>query len=242
MPPTRAAAMNTACGRTSSMKRSTCAASRRSQVARGAVTISQFSLSSRRISADPTRPRCPATQTRLFRSSYRWDSEFIGFLSSEFAQVGFDHFLDQLLKAGLVLPAEFPPRLFRIAEQQVHFGRSVVGRVDSNQNIAGPRATAGLITTLASPRDRPSDIMKGALDEFAHGMGFAGREHIVVGLALLQNPPHAVDIVARMPPIALRVDVAEIEPLLQAALDGGHGARDLARDEGFAANGRFMIE
>ncbi len=76
---------------------------------------------------------------------------------------------------------------------------------------------------------------EGQLDELAHGVGLAGRQHVVVGLVLLQHQPHALDVVARVAPVALGVEIAEIEALLQAELDRRDRARDLARDEGLAA-------
>ncbi len=45
-----------------------------------------------------------------------------------------------------------------------------------------------------------------------------------------------------MAPIALAVDIADIELLLQAEMNGGHGAGDLAGDEGFAAGRPLMVE
>ena len=82
---------------------------------------------------------------------------------------------------------------------------------------------------------RAADVGKGPLDEFAHRVRLAGRQHVIVGLVLLQDQPHAFDIVARMAPVALGVEIAEIKLVLQPELDRGDRARDLARDEGFAA-------
>ena len=45
-----------------------------------------------------------------------------------------------------------------------------------------------------------------------------------------------------MAPIALRVEIAEIELVLAAELDRRRGAGDLARDEGFAAQRALVVE
>ena len=45
-----------------------------------------------------------------------------------------------------------------------------------------------------------------------------------------------------MAPVALRVEIAEIELVLIAELDRGDGARDLAGDEGLAAKRAFVVE
>src|SRR5690348_17546932 len=126
MPPTRAAAMNTACGRLVVIQASTADAWRRSQSTCVTVRISHCSAANRRTSASPTRPRWPATQTRLFCSAY---SEFVGIVgvsAFERPSIGFDHFGNQLLEAGLVAPAEPLPGLFRVSEQQVDLGWAVV--------------------------------------------------------------------------------------------------------------------
>jgi hypothetical protein len=61
----------------------------------------------------------------------------------------------------------------------------------------------------------PADVGECGLDELAHRMGFAGGEHVIVGLGLLQHQPHAFHKVARMAPIALGVEVAEKKLALQ---------------------------
>ena len=73
-------------------------------------------------------------------------------------------------------------------------------------------------------------------------MRLAGRKHVVVGLRLLQDQPHAFDVVARVPPVALRVEIADVQVLLPPELDRRHRAGDLARDEGLAARRPFVVE
>ena len=85
-------------------------------------------------------------------------------------------------------------------------------------------------------------MAEGQLDELAHAVGLAGGQHVIVGLILLQDAPHALDIVARMAPVALGVQVAEIQAVLPAMLDGGDRAGDLAGDEGLAAGRTLVVE
>ena len=59
---------------------------------------------------------------------------------------------------------------------------------------------------------------------------------------VLQDPPHALDIVAGMAPVAPGVEVAEPQPVLQAELDRRHRAGDLAGDEGLAAARALVVE
>jgi hypothetical protein len=69
MPPTFAAATNTAWGRAAAIQVATAPESARSSASRGTVRISQSSRARRRTSALPTMPRWPAIQTRLPESS-----------------------------------------------------------------------------------------------------------------------------------------------------------------------------
>ena len=62
---------------------------------------------------------------------------------------------------------------------------------------------------------RAADFGKRQFDELAHRAGLAGRQHEIVGRIRLQDPVHALDIVPRMAPVALGLEVAEIEPSLR---------------------------
>ena len=80
------------------------------------------------------------------------------------------------------------------------------------------------------------------LDELAHRARLARRQHVVVGRLLLQDAPHALDVVARMAPIALGVEVAEVEAVLEADLHARHSTRDLACHERLAADRALVVE
>jgi hypothetical protein len=73
-------------------------------------------------------------------------------------------------------------------------------------------------------------------------VGLVGRDHVVVGLVLLEHEPHHLDVLLGVAPVALGVEVAEVERVLEAHLDPGGGAGDLAGDEGLAAAGRLVVE
>src|SRR5947207_14387140 len=73
-------------------------------------------------------------------------------------------------------------------------------------------------------------------------MHLAGRQHVVVWLGLLQDPPHALDIIAGMAPVTSGVEVTDVELLVGPEVDGGDRARHLARDERLAADWAFVIE
>ena len=45
-------------------------------------------------------------------------------------------------------------------------------------------------------------------------MHLAGREHEIIRNVLLHHEPHALNVVTRVSPVALRVDVAEVKAVL----------------------------
>src|SRR5665213_841334 len=116
MPPTLAAARNTACGRLAANQPDTAAWSRRSTSLRGTVSSSASSCASRRISAAPTMPRYPATNTALpFRAH---GVLAIGGLPPGGREIARDHLLDELGARGFRFPAKLRARLGSVADQQ----------------------------------------------------------------------------------------------------------------------------
>src|SRR4051794_26990559 len=115
MPPTLAAARNTACGRFLANQPNTAAWSRRSTSLRSAVSNSTPSRSSRRTSADPTIPRWPATKTVLPFSSNGVLA--IGGLLPRDCQIARHHLFDELSERCLRFPAELLARLGGVADQ-----------------------------------------------------------------------------------------------------------------------------
>jgi len=62
------------------------------------------------------------------------------------------------------------------------------------------------------------------------------------GALLLEDVPLADHVLRGEPPVAPRVEVAEVERRLPSREDRGHGPGDLAGDEGLAAAGRLVVE
>ena len=167
------------------------------------------------------------------------------------AVIGENHFLDQLLQAGLRRPAELLTCFARVAEQGFDFRRAKVARVDLDDHIAdldlGLVAVdlgddADLIHTLAFKTHADAEFGGGEFDELANAVLHAGGDNEVFGMVLLQHQPLHFDVVARMAPVAQGAHVAEVKAVLQAEGDAGDGAGDLAGDEGFAAHRAFVIE
>ncbi len=152
------------------------------------------------------------------------------------------HFGDQFANRDLVRPAELFPRLGGVADQQFDLGRPEIARIDLDQDPARRRVETLLLDAGATPFDRDADIGEGPFDKGTNGGGDAGREHIVVGLVLLQHHPHRPDIFAGMAPVALGIEVAEIELVLPPERNRGDRPGDLAGDEGLAADRALVVE
>src|SRR5580692_2390437 len=253
MPPTFAAATITASG--FAERRYAAVSSWRSKSRRSwpIVRTSQSASPSRRTMAEPTMPRWPATKTRRPRRSNSGAVAVAAaggsvaaamalLLEPDRIEVGLDHVLHKLVERHAMPPAEQVVRLARIADQGPDFGRAEIARVDLDEHMAGFLIQSFLVGAGAFPDDAAADAGERFFDELAHRMRFARRQHKVVGLVLLHDPPHAFDIVAGVAPIALGVEIAEKQRRLQAELDGCHGAGDLTRHEGLAADRTLVVE
>src|SRR5882724_12368696 len=222
MPPTLAAARNTACGRLSANQPNTAAWSRKSTSLRLTVSSLTSSCASLRISAAPTIPPCPATKTVLRFSSNGVLA--IGNLPPGNCKVAGHHFLDELGERGFRFPAELLMRLAGVADQFINFGGAEILGIDPNHGLAGFAVDAGFLDALAAPLDTAADFRERDLDEFAHRAGLAGRQHEIVGLLGLQDLVHALDIVPGMAPVAPGIHVTEIEAFFQSRFDAGDAA------------------
>ena len=101
-------------------------------------------------------------------------------------------------------------RLGRIANQEIDFGWSKISRIDPHHNLAAALIDPGLVDALAAPFDSPIDLAKGEFDKFTDRMSFPRGQNEIVGLLLLDNPIDAFDIVARVAPVASRVQIARL--------------------------------
>src|SRR5882724_1359695 len=124
MPPTLAAARNTACGRLAANHLLTAAWSRKSTSERVSVWSSTSSRTSRRVNAAPTMPRWPATKTVLPFSSNGVLA--IGDLPLCDCQIARHHLFDELGERRLRLPAELLVCLAGIADQKIDLGRTEI--------------------------------------------------------------------------------------------------------------------
>ena len=76
----------------------------------------------------------------------------------------------------------------------------------------------------------------------AHGFSAVGSQHKGVGLIGLQHAPHALHILPGETPVALGIQVAQLQHIELAQLDLGHTVGDLARDKLTAAQRALVVE
>ena len=81
-----------------------------------------------------------------------------------------------------------------IAAQLIDLGRSEVALVDTDVRL---------------PVE--VDQAEGDLAQLADGMHLAGRDDEVVGLGLLEHQPHRLDVLRRVAPVSLGVEIAEVQ-------------------------------
>ena len=73
-------------------------------------------------------------------------------------------------------------------------------------------------------------------------MIFAGGNHEIIRLGLLHDEPHTLHIVFGIAPVAVGIEVAEIELVLQAIYDASHCYCDFSGYESLTATLTLVIE
>src|SRR6202049_4365032 len=165
-----------------------------------------------------------------------------GVLAANRDEVSLHHLPHQFIETYLMMPTKLLACLAGIPNQDINLGRPKVARIALDQRLPARLVDALLVGRAASPDDRAAHTNKSLFDEFANRMALASGEHVVVGLVLLHDQPHSFNVVARVAPVALGVEVSEKKPVLQTTLDGGDGAGNLAGDESLATNRALVVE
>ena len=156
--------------------------------------------------------------------------------------VGSDHFTAELLERVSGLPAQDTLCFRGIADEEFDLGWAEIAGVNGDADGAGGFVNALFIDALALPIQRDAHLGECHVDEVADGDCAASGENVVIRGVLLEHAPHAFDVVLGVAPVALRVEVAEVQGVLQAEVDAGHAAGDLAGHERLAAKRAFVVE
>lgn len=120
-----------------------------------------------------------------------------------------DHFTDQLGEADAWPPAKIVRCLRTVAKQGINFGRAEIApnryaRCFARFDRYRPRRFPSLASEFSV------QFLGRGVYEFAHTVLFASRDHIIFGLILLQHQPLHLHLVARMSPVALCIQVADV--------------------------------
>ena len=165
--------------------------------------------------------------------------------SPNHSKIGLHHLLHKVVKRGAEFPSNLLLGLGGVAEEEVNLSGSEVTGVDLHKLaafIGGIDSDLIDGSGLASPLDGDADNLEGLLNELADSVGLSGGEDVVIGLILLKHAPHTLDVVAGMAPIALGIDITEVEALVNALMDAGDGGGNLTGDEGLATAGTLVVE
>src|SRR5262249_23241381 len=149
--------------------------------------------------------------------------------------------------------AELGVRLARVAEQGFDFGGPEIARIDTHYHVAGDKVARGtvrlhlfdnadFVDALAFPAQLDPKLPCSRVHELAHAVLNAGGNQKIFGLSLLQHQPLHFDVVPRMPPVPQRIQITEVQAVLQSQLDTRHGAGDLAGNKSFSALRRLVIK
>src|SRR5262249_29262441 len=145
-------------------------------------------------------------------------------LTEEF-KIRIDHDFDQLPEPHLGFPIENPLCLGRIADQQVNLSRSFV---------------AGIVFDVLLPIE--INPCTSHFQKLADGMSFIRGEDEVIALIVLEDAPHAFDILRRVTPIALRVEIAQEKFVLKPMLNRRDRTTDFASDKRFTAPRTLVVK
>ena len=80
------------------------------------------------------------------------------------------------------------------------------------------------------------------MHQFFDRVGLTRGDHVVIGFGLLQHEPHGLHVVAGVSPVALGVEVAHDEFVLQSEFDASRRIGDFSGDEFDATSRTFVIE
>mmetsp|Transcript_139531 Transcript_139531/g.339000 ORF Transcript_139531/g.339000 Transcript_139531/m.339000 type:complete len:359 (+) Transcript_139531:274-1350(+) len=157
--------------------------------------------------------------------------------------VALDHLLHERVDRRRVrVPLQRRPRLGRVADEEVDLRGAEVPLVHAHENLPRRDLDPDFVHALAFKLELHARSFEGAVDERSHRVRLPGRDDVIVRLVLLQHLPHALDVIARVAPIALRVHVSEVEALLLPGFDVRRRHRDLPRHERLSASRGLVVE
>ena len=159
-------------------------------------------------------PRCPATKTRL---AFQLKREFLPLATSRLAisEIAGHHLLDELRRTS----SSASSRAFRAPcwrRRSADRPRSGGSRRGSMRTTVLPDLLSTPVSSTPLPRHsmpRPTSAKASSTNSRTERVSPVASTKSS-GASCLQDPLHALDVVARMAPVALGVEIAEIERVL----------------------------
>ena len=212
--------------------------------------------------AEPTSPRWPATYILLFLSSMArlFDYSFLkilgevgpdlggGPLGGDLGHVAVDHDVHKLLERGLRrVPPKFGLRLCRVTPEVDHVRGAVevLAHGDErlpDQVVGAGDADSGLVDPLAMELQLHPGAPERMVGELPHAVLHSRGDDEVLGPVVLEDKPHALDVVLGVAPVTERAQVAEVETVLKTLCDPCGGEGDLSCDERLAPPLGLVVE
>ena len=133
-------------------------------------------------------------------------------------------------------------RLGGIAPKVYDIGRAIEVRRNLNEHLSGCLVDSLFIHALALPLELNAGVVEGKLRKLTDRMLLAGCDDEILRLLVLQNQPHALDIVLCVAPVAERGQVSKIKLVLQSLCNSGCCKGYFSCNKGLASAFGFVIE
>lgn len=160
----------------------------------------------------------------------------------EYLDISLYHLCHHLCDRIFSSPAESCLCLGGITEEEVNLCRTKVSRIYLYEDSSCLSIVSLLFDSTSPPLYLCTDFSKCPLDKLPDTVGLTCRKDKVLGNILLKHEPHTPDIVLRMSPVTLRIEISYIKCFLQSEVDARDRTRNLTCDKCLTTDRRFMIE
>ena len=128
-----------------------------------------------------------------------------------------------------------------VAQELLYLGRAEVFGVYLYQYLAGSYIDTLLVDTFSFPTEFYAYLLECQRTELANRVVLAGSDNEIFGRLMLQDKPHALDIVFGIAPVAQRIEISQIELVLESLHDARRCKRDFTGHEVLTATLAFVI-
>mmetsp|Transcript_40 Transcript_40/g.69 ORF Transcript_40/g.69 Transcript_40/m.69 type:complete len:205 (-) Transcript_40:453-1067(-) len=148
-------------------------------------------------------------------------------LSHGCLEVTLYHIPYQLFERNLGSPSQESLGLCWVTKQGIDFCWAEVSWIDLDNGFSSLLINSFLIHTGAFPADFDAELLAGKVDKFTNTVLLSSCNHIILWFILLEHEPLHLDVILRMPPISLRVEISQVQCVIQTSLDPRQTSCDL---------------